>query len=304
MFGSCRLGPAFETAVAIACLLLFAAPPRAAAYCRASVETSPLGACDDRSDVPLLHWTRGCVQYAFHRDFFERMPELTEQVIRADYASAFEAYRTIDCGRRAFEAVQLPELASAGHAEFLWDVRNESLMAVRSAREWQDLDYDDQAIALTLLFFDPDDGEIYDVDMELNAGAGRFIHCDGECGAGEIDLPSTLIHEVGHYLGLGHSTVQGSTMLARADRTLDRRSLEADDRDGYCALDLPEPELVPNGPEPRCDAPKYSQRLPPAARPATQPDCSMTHRAGDRSGFGTATLLAAAALWTMARRRR
>ncbi|HMI90169.1 MAG TPA: matrixin family metalloprotease, partial [Polyangiales bacterium] len=220
--------------------------PASAAWCRASVETSPLGDCEEVADVALLRWTRGCVRYGFHRDLFERLPLLRERQIRTDAEAAFAAYREVDCGRSPFDVQALPAVSGADRAEFNWDVENESLIAARSSEEWTALEYDENAIALTLLFFDPDSGEIYDADMELNAGIGELTHCDQRCSAGQVDLPSTLIHEAGHYLGLGHSTVQGSTMSSHADvGTLDKRTLEDDDRDGYCALELPEPEQDP-----------------------------------------------------------
>jgi hypothetical protein len=261
-----------STLVLIGALLV---PASASAYCRASVQTSPLGPCEEDPDLPLLHWTRGCAQYAFHRDFFARMNELDEDQIRADYQAAFAQYAAVDCGREPFAAVQLQAPATAERAEFDWDVQNESVMAVRTADEWSALGYDDRAIALTLLYFDPDNGEIYDVDMELNDGAGQFVHCDEECFAGEVDLPSTLAHEVGHYLGLGHSTVPGSTMLAKADTTIERRTIEADDREGYCALELPEPVHDDHG-ELQCDTPVFTRFTRKSTTPhEPQPDCAL-----------------------------
>ena len=292
------------SALAAVCAVLLGSAQPAAAYCRASVETRPLGPCEEDPDVPLLHWTRGCAQYAFHRELFSRIPRLSEEQIRADYDDAFAQYSAVDCGRRPFTAVQLQAPASSDRAEFQWDVQNESVMAVRSADEWSELGYDERAIALTLLYFDPDDGEIFDVDMELNDGAGQFIHCQDECSAGEVDLPSTLAHEAGHYLGLGHSTVPGSTMLARADMSIERRTLADDDREGYCTLDLPEPELDAHD-EPRCDTPVFARfpTEPKAMDMKPVPDCAALPEGAHGRHPGALLALSAIACWLLRRLR-
>jgi hypothetical protein len=284
--------------VAFAWALTCADPAPAAAFCRANVETRPLGKCEEVEGVPLLRWMRGCVSYAFHRDFFRRVPGLGEQQIRADFDAAFAAYRDVDCGREPFEVTQLEEISGADWAEFNWDVENESLMSVRTAAEWKQLKYDPNAIALTLLYFDPDSGEIYDADMELNAGIGAFIECEDACGSGEVDLPSTLVHEAGHYLGLGHSTVVGSTMSSHADQgNLDKRTLEDDDRDGYCALELPEPDRDPDSDEVSCETPVFPQFVKvDAPSTAGSAICSVAAPGTGRYGGRSLALLALSVL--------
>jgi hypothetical protein len=52
-------------------------------------------------------------------------------------------------------------------------------------------------------------------------------------GAGDIDLQGVVCHEYGHVLGLGHTTVGGSTMTASiTGNGSPQRSIEADDRSG------------------------------------------------------------------------
>ncbi len=88
------------------------------------------------------------------------------------------------------------------------------------------------ALAQTILHVDAM-GNLRDADIHVDGAAYRWS-VDGK--GSTIDLRSILTHEIGHALGLGHSTVLGATMYATHPPGIAWRSIEQDDRDGVCAL--------------------------------------------------------------------
>ena len=87
------------------------------------------------------------------------------------------------------------------------------------------------AIAQTVIHTDAS-GAYRDADIHINGVDFRFS-LDGA--AGTLDLRSILTHELGHALGLGHSSDPRATMFATGSG-LRWRSLEKDDVDGVCSL--------------------------------------------------------------------
>lgn len=230
--------------VALAAFLLVAPDP-AYAYCRESTTSGPGGDCSDSSGVP-LYWGRSCMAYVFNKQSFSRVSK-GETFVRQAFASSYQTWADVQCSSTPsapFLVAQDSGTTSTSAAEFLYDQPNESIVVFRTGNEWVRLpDHDTLALALTLIWHDKKTGEILDVDMELNGGAGDFTDCSQGCRSrSNIDLQNTVTHEAGHLLGLGHSDVRGATMRPStgASTETEKRTLEADDRAGYCALDLPE----------------------------------------------------------------
>lgn len=112
------------------------------------------------------------------------------------------------------------------------------------ANEFNCWDGDARQIALTTTTFSTCSGEMFDSDIEFNAAGFTFTAVDGPpCGQSpardcvDTDLENTLVHEIGHVIGLDHSPHAEATMFASAPAgEVEKRDLAPDDVDGLCDL--------------------------------------------------------------------
>jgi hypothetical protein len=74
------------------------------------------------------------------------------------------------------------------------------------------------------------DDRIYDADVYTNTSHQFYSSREASC-SNEYDIDGIMVHEVGHVIGIGHSSVGGATMYPSVGIcALGPRSLEADDR--------------------------------------------------------------------------
>lgn len=125
---------------------------------------------------------------------------------------------------------------------------------------------DPLAIAQAVVSLDRN-GDIHDVDIHVNLRDYQFS-LDGA--SGTQDFRSVLTHELGHALGLPHSTDSRATMSIAGSGTR-WRSLENADRDAICAL-------YPGTGLPRCGDPGGA-----SCPPGLTCVASVCQRAGARS---------------------
>jgi hypothetical protein len=94
-------------------------------------------------------------------------------------------------------------------------------------------------IALTTVTFDPETGELFDADVELNS-ADHLIApvTPGAPPTGAYDLQAILTHELGHFFGLAHSPLTDAVMNASgdSDTSTPKRALRLEDVRGICAI--------------------------------------------------------------------
>lgn len=162
--------------------------------------------------------------------------------------------------------------------------------------DWADRRHDPSAFAVTTVWHRRSTGEILDVDMEINERRGPYGICppEGCAGGRTVDLENVLTHELGHYLGLAHTTDPEATMFASAvaGETL-KRDLSPDDEAGICAA------YPPGRPGGECDfTPRGGLVL------HCDEGCAVSNIGRGRgSAFGLVALVAALAA-TRRRRRR
>jgi hypothetical protein len=90
-------------------------------------------------------------------------------------------------------------------------------------------------LGLTTVTFEPDTGELYDADTEINGT--RPLSVGDPVPEGYYDLESILTHEMGHFLGLAHSAEANATMFASYNPgSTSMRILKQDDIDGICSI--------------------------------------------------------------------
>jgi len=229
-------------------------PTRVAAYCRMTTETQAQVA-----DAPCieegapLFWRDTCLSYAIDSRGSQWM---THDEVEQAIDLAFETWENVDCGgdppNMVFESVgssvcKRPEFNDSGNVNtvaFLDPWRD-------PCSEPDDLGYEPRAFAITVVWRDDETGQIFDADMlindqfatRFNAG-GPYANCpatgcpEGTGSApGPADLQNLVTHEIGHFIGIGHSDVVDATMYSETDRTsVALRTLEQDDIAAVCDI--------------------------------------------------------------------
>ena len=134
--------------------------------------------------------------------------------------------------------------------DYLEPEMNENLLVFRD-EGWPHAGQGALIIALTTLTYNSLTGEILDSDIEYNSE--KFSFTDKTSLNNDTDLMNTTVHELGHFLGLGHTADAADTMFPRADTgETKKRDLACNDARGivfkYPAGAVANPNL-PDGAE-------------------------------------------------------
>jgi hypothetical protein len=224
-------------------VLLWGTP--AHAFCLTTTCDTQMESCDVDSDgcsadgIPLT-WTSLCLYYGVQRDGSDRR-QISANTVANLMEESFDAWMNADCGsgNPPFVVQSVGEI-ECDQPEFNCDCEDHNTNTVMFRDDvWH---YDSAALAITTLTVDVRDGTILDADMEVNSLGFNFSVGDGLV---NNDLLSVLTHESGHFLGLSHSNVDGSTMFpGYSSRETTQRSLDPDDIAGICEIYPPDRTLT------------------------------------------------------------
>ncbi len=231
---------------ATAFLVVSLAASNADAYCR----TSTLGLEDgctisEGSCCTLgkpLYWKNACVGYSIHKVASRSIPyDDTADAI----ATAFRKWTDVTCqtdGQGSSRvSVDVRDLGKVDCGVVAYDKQggpNQHVIAYRDDI-WGHADASN-TLALTTVVYNPDTGEIYDADMEINTAEHTMTTKD-PIPDGGYDFASIVTHEVGHFLGMAHATDVNATMFAQYNPgSTQMRNLTLDDVNGICAAYPPD----------------------------------------------------------------
>jgi hypothetical protein len=222
------------TRIGCAALVLFASLPADAYLCTRTSDTGPS-----------LAWpTREITMRVTEGDG----SELSEADLDSAVRFSANAWNDVPCSDFV---VIVGDTTRERRAGFDWAEGADSPANVHIVT-WRSGDPDDladtwlhpvSALAITTVTYVRTSGRILDADIEMNDGRFTFTTCDpAENCIVRHDLKNTLVHEMGHVVGLDHPPVnqplvEDATMYSSApEGETKKRTLADDDVDGICAL--------------------------------------------------------------------
>jgi hypothetical protein len=223
---------------------LFCTSSTGHAWCRTTTcdpaqEPCPLDAAGCMTTGKTLFWRGRCISFGVD---YQGTPKhgISHDLAQDKIIAAYRAWMSADCGNGtpSLQMFASPEPIRCDHQVYNREPE------VANANAWIFLDdqwpYVGQShqIALTTLTFQDEDGEIFDVDVEINSAQFEISASDEVIKA---DLESIATHEAGHFFGLSHTQVDGATMEAQYNvGDVSLRTLEADDIEGICTAYPPD----------------------------------------------------------------
>jgi Matrixin len=206
------------------------------AFCRTTVcskdcPVDPVTSCP--TGIP-IGWPQLCVSYSMQRDASETIDLETATTVAE---KAFDVWQTAPCplgGSPSIRADHKFGTVACKVHEYNQVDGNANIIMFHDT-DWPYGAAGGSVLALTTVTFSKKTGDIYDVDMEINAqqalSTNEIVDPNG------YDLQSIITHEAGHFMGLAHSFDPDATMWAHYSAgTESFRDLSDDDIAGICTV--------------------------------------------------------------------
>ncbi len=244
------------------------------------------------NDLP-LYWPTSCISFGVQKDG-SRSDGISFSTMQTIVETAFVTWISADCGGGAQPSISIEKAGAINCDQIEYNKKgpNANVFMFRDD-DWPHENTLD-ALALTTISFDPETGQIYDVDVEVNSFQAMLTTNEA---SPMDDLQSIITHEVGHFFGLSHTEVEDATMFKSYKTTdIGLRTLAVDDVAGMCAIYAPDRTLPPANCEPR-------HGFSPDCGGVTENGCCAIHATQPRSSGPLALLLAGVGLGLWRRRR-
>ena len=186
-----------------------------------------------------MRWYESCAYYTLHQD---GAPGIDFLKVQETIRQAFDHWEDVPCSYFFFEETVPASCTELGLND---NVGNMNLLFFVEENWVIDNEHSWDTIALTTVSWNKNTGRIHDADIEFNSEFFHFevdgVHISSGMMNTEkkyADLENTATHEIGHFLGLQHSSDFNATMYEETtqEKETSKRSLEQDDMDGLCEL--------------------------------------------------------------------
>ena len=233
---------------AAAALFAFAISAHSAAYCLTYTCDLKKEACPIENGCNVggkpLYWASSIVSFDVQQDG-SKLRDISYDQLHSVVISAFQRWVDVVCEDGRHPSISLADFGKVACAkpEYNKDQPNQNVITFHDS-QWPYKNTGAETLALTTVFFNPETGEIYDANIELNSYNVNFVIGAAQADSEHDDLDAVVTHEIGHFLGLSHSLYGDATMYQSYE--VGMTTLEADDEAAICAS-LP-PDRSPTDP--------------------------------------------------------